>query len=213
MMQESYHSTRFGFDERREVLWRTLCKYYFSKVIRADSSVLEIGVGYGHFINNIDCVKKFAVDSWENFPKYINPGVHTRVCNAWELDFVENRSIDFVFASNVFEHLTREQFAQTLAVVKQKLKPGGSIIILQPNYRFAFREYFDDYTHISIYSDISICDFIESNGFQILERRPRFLPFTLKSRLPVFPLLIRLYLIFPIKPFAKQMLVRACPRF
>ena len=41
---------------------------------------------------------------------------------------------------------------------------------------------------------------------------PRFLPLTVKSRLPVSPLLIRAYLASPFKPWGKQMLVRAKPR-
>jgi hypothetical protein len=47
------------------------------------------------------------------------------------------------------------------------------------------------------------------NGFRILECRPRFLPLTIQSRLPVWPALIRAYLASPIKPLAKQMFVRA----
>ena len=42
--------------------------------------------------------------------------------------------------------------------------------------------------------------------------RSRFLPLTVKSRLPVSPLLIRAYLASPVKPMGKQMLLRARPR-
>ena len=48
-------------------------------------------------------------------------------------------------------------------------------------------------------------------NFRILDCRPRFLPLTIKSRLPVHPLLIRAYLASPLKPQAKQMLVLAEP--
>ena len=40
---------------------------------------------------------------------------------------------------------------------------------------------------------------------------PRFLPLTVKSRLPVWPPLIGLYLNSPFKPMGKQMFVRARP--
>ena len=40
---------------------------------------------------------------------------------------------------------------------------------------------------------------------------PRFLPFSLKSRLPKSPYLVRLYLRLPLRPLAKQMLVVARP--
>jgi hypothetical protein len=73
----------------------------------------------------------------------------------------------------------------------------------------AYREYFDDYTHVSVFSHVSLADFLRVNGFDLLEIRPRFLPLTVKSRLPVLPWLIKAYLASPIKPMAKQMLIRA----
>ena len=85
----------------------------------------------------------------------------------------------------------------------------GKINILQPNYRLCCAEYFDDYTHVAIYSDRSLCDFLRANGFGIVKSMPRFLPLTIKSRLPVSPLLIRAYLASPVKPLAKQMFIRA----
>ncbi len=98
-----------------------------------------------------------------------------------------------------------------LRQLRQKLKPGGTLNLLQPNYRFAYREYFDDYTHVTVYSDRSLCDFLAANGFEVLACRPRFLPLTVKSRLPVSALLIRLYILSPWKILGKQMLVRCTP--
>ena len=84
--------------------------------------------------------------------------------------------------------------------------------ILQPNWRYAYREYFDDYTHVAVYSHATLCDFLVVNGYEIIDLQPRFLPLTIKSRLPVWPALIRAYLLSPLKPAGKQMLVRARPR-
>jgi hypothetical protein len=71
------------------------------------------------------------------------------------------------------------------------------------------RVFFDDYTDASVLSHINRTDFLRANGFDVLEIRPRFLPLTLKSRLPVLPWLIRAHLASPIKPLAMQMLIRA----
>ena len=121
------------------------------------------------------------------------------------------RELDFVFASNLFEHLTQTEFAAVLAQLKQKLRPGGTLAILQPNYKLAHRDYCDDYTHVAAYSDISLCDFLRANGYRIISSAASFLPFSLKSRFPVARWLIRWYLLLPWKPFAGQMLVRAEP--
>ena len=100
---------------------------------------------------------------------------------------------------------------QTLDSLRFKLSDRGSLAILQPNWRYAYREYFDDYTHVSVYSHVSLADFLRAHGWEVLEVRARFLPLTVKSRLPVIPALIGLYLKSPFKPLGKQMLIRARP--
>jgi SAM-dependent methyltransferase len=206
---KSYHETRLPYDARREVLWKTLSRSCFQSWISAEDCVLELGAGYCHFINNIQCAKRIAVDQWEGLKQHVQPGVITHIGSVTDLDFLEPASIDFAFASNLFEHLTQTQFASVLQQLRTKLKPSGTLNILQPNYRFAYKEYFDDYTHVSVYSDHSLCDFLANQGFRVIDCRPRFVPLTVKSRLPVSPALIRLYLALPVKPMGKQMFVRA----
>lgn len=207
----SYFDSRFQFDERREVLWKALCDFYFSALVPPGGHVLELGAGYCHFINNVRGARKTAIDISPVAAAHAADGVTVRTGSVTDLDFLPDASVDLAFASNLFEHLTQSDFALCLAGLRRKLKPGGQLVILQPNYRRACREYFDDYTHISVYSDVSLSDFLRANGYVILECRPGFLPFSIVSRLPVNRQLIRLYLWSPWKPFAKQMLLRAAP--
>lgn len=213
MSKNGYHDTRLPFDSRREVLWRALWKYYFSRQIPSSDCVLELGCGYAHFINNVVARRRIAVDSWPGFLEYLSPGVEGRVGSVVDLGFLDDHSIDFAFASSLFEHLSKEDFIRTLYQLKQKLTPAGRVAILQPNYRYAYKEYFDDYTHVTVYSHESMCDFLGSNGYQVVECLPRFMPLTVKDRkIPVWEPLIALYLKSPIKPLAKQMLIIARPR-
>jgi SAM-dependent methyltransferase len=206
----AYHETRFSFDRRREVVWKTLCDAYFQKLIAPDMCVLDLGAGYAHFINNVRCRRRIALDKWEGMNQYVAPGIETHIGPVSNLDSIGDASVDFVFASNIFEHLTQEEFARTLAQLKMKLRPGGTLNILQPNYRFCYREYFDDFTHISVYSDRSLCDFLKTSGYRIVVCEPKFTPLSVvTSRLPVWAPLIKLYLHLPFKPLGKQMLVRA----
>jgi SAM-dependent methyltransferase len=204
-----YHATRFEFDRRREVLWGTLYDAVFARWIPAEAGVLELGAGYGHFINHVQRARRYAVDRWPGFLSFIQPSVTARVGNAWELDFVPDRAIDFALASNLFEHLTKDEGARTLDALRPKLRPGATLHLIQPNYRYAFRQYFDDYTHVTVFSHTSLADFLSAHGFRPLAVVPRFLPLTLKSRWPTSPALIRLYLRSPFRPFAGQMYVRA----
>ncbi len=206
-----YHETRFAPDPRREVLWKTLVSAYFQRLIPRGGCTLELGAGYAHFINNVCSQKRIAIDTWEGLKDHAAPGVETLIQTVCDLSAIESASVDFAFASNLVEHLTQEQFAVLLQQLRQKIKPGGTLTLVQPNYRFAYREYFDDYTHVAVYSDRSLCDFLGANGFRVLACKPRFLPLSVKSRLPVSALLIRLYLRSPWKILGKQMLVTCTP--
>jgi ubiquinone/menaquinone biosynthesis C-methylase UbiE len=209
MSKHGYFETRLRHDPRREVLWRTLYRHHFSHLIAQTDCVLDLGAGHGHFINQVVARRAIALDAWGGFVDYLRPGIEARVGDVTDLSFISVASIDFVFASNVFEHISQEEFASVLLQLKRVLTARGTINILQPNYYYAYREYFDDYTHKSIYSHTSICDFLETQGYRVVECQPRFLPLTVKSRLPVSPFLIRLYLSSPWKPLGKQMFIRA----
>jgi SAM-dependent methyltransferase len=207
-----YHESRLTADPRRDVLWQTLWQFYFSRLVRSDDCVLDMGCGYGNFINNVVARRRIALDSWPEFPAFLAQGVESVVGSVTELGFLPDGGVDFAFASNLFEHVSQSDLARVLDGLRGKLSARGTLAILQPNYRYAYREYFDDYTHVAIYSHISLADFLTANGYEVLTVAPRFLPLTVKSRLPVSPLLIRAYLASPIKLLGKQMLITARPR-
>ena len=212
MTEPGYHASRLVADARREVLWQSLWRYRFCAMVRPDDCVLDLGAGYGSFINQVQARRRIAVDAWEGFPAHLAPGVEYRVGSVTDLDFLEDGSVDFAFASNLFEHLTREQFATALAALRRTLSADGTLTIVQPNYRYAFREYFDDFDHKSVWSHVSLADWLVANRYEVFLVEPRFMPLSIKSRLPVSPLLIRAWLASPFKPIGKQMLVRARPR-
>ena len=89
------------------------------------------------------------------------------------------------------------------------MRPGGRLVILQPNFRLCYRDYFDDYTHVSVFTDRSLPDVVRAAGLTVTRVWPRFLPFSMKSRLPVGTPWVWLYLRSPLKPCAGQMLVVA----
>jgi SAM-dependent methyltransferase len=210
-VSQGYFETRFTPDPRREVLWQSLIRYYFQQQIQPDDTVLELGCGYGHFINNVRARRRIGLDQWVDSPSHLRDGVEAHVGNVNDLSFIADGSVDFAFASNLFEHVSQDDFALVLEQLRRKLTPRGSLNVLQPNYRYAFREYFDDYTHRTVYSHLSLQDFLEANGYEVFSSIPRFMPLTIKSRFKVSPALVRLYLMSPIKPLGKQMLLRARP--
>jgi SAM-dependent methyltransferase len=210
-MSSGYHDSRLAHDAKRDTVWKALWRHYFRHLIRPDDCVLDLGCGYGEFINNVTARRRIGLDMWEGIRAHLAPGVEPVVGSVTELDGIADDSVDFAFASNLFEHVPQEALVAALAQLRSKLTKRGTLTMIQPNYRYAYREYFDDYTHVAVYSHVSMADFLVANGWEVLEVKPRFLPLTVKSRLPVSQWLIGLYLRLPFSPLGKQMLLRARP--
>jgi len=205
---DGYHETRLSKDNKRETLWLVLSEYLQPYVARTDT-VLDFGAGYCGFINNIKADKKIAYDIWPGISEYCSSDVQPLIGDELSYDTlsdIDHGSLDVVFASNIFEHFEVEQLSLIFDLLSDKLSGKGKLIVIQPNYYYAYRQYFDDYTHKSIWTHNSFSDFVTTKGFKIIDMQPKFMPLTVKSRLPVHKLLIKLYLASPIKPLSGQML-------
>jgi SAM-dependent methyltransferase len=202
--QETYFSSRLTGDPARARLWKVLCQY-LQRDIPGGAVVLELGGGYCHFINNVRAAKKHVVDLYEGIRSAASPDVTTHIQSCTNLSPFSSESVDVVFASNLFEHLTREQLELTLSEVLRVLRPGGRLLIIQPNFKYAFRNYFDDYTHLQIFTEESLKDLLTVSGFVVKRVVARFLPFSVKSGGPKWSWLLRVYLASPWRPLAGQM--------
>lgn len=212
-LYENYEQTRFTWDHRRAAVWREIIRL-LERRLGVPNAFLELGAGYCDAINSSLAPSRVAIDIRPEFRSHAAPGVLAKVSRCDDLSWVADGSIDWVLASNLFEHLTRQTLVSTLAQVRRLLSPAGMLIIIQPNFRLCCRDYFDDFTHLpeAVMTDRSMPDFLATQEYIPSLVIPRFLPFSLKSRLPVHRLLIRAYLHSPIRPFAGQMLVVALPR-
>lgn len=207
-MTDPYYKSRYVWNNDRAVVWKEIVSY-LSKFIPKNGTVVDIGAGYCDFINNVDSKNRIALDYSPDFKQYAKEGIRTIQSPVTDMKEINSDSADLVFASNLFEHLTDEELEKTVSEVKRVLKKGGRLILMQPNYRLSYKTYFDDPTHKKVFSDTALRAFLISFGFEIEMAKPRFLPFSLKSRpsiIPVLPIIIRAYLYSPIKPFAGQML-------
>jgi SAM-dependent methyltransferase len=178
-------------------MWKILCSDFFQEFIPQEAVVLEIGAGYCEFINNIQARKKIAVDLNEDTRLYANDEVKVHICSSKDLSKINSNSVDVVFISNFLEHLSREEIILTLQQVTYILRQGGKLLILQPNYRFCYKDYWMFFDHITPIDDRSLVEILEINGYQVDFVIPRFLPYTTKSALPKSITLVKIYLKFP----------------
>lgn len=197
--------------QERMALWRVLCGDFFQRYIDVGDTVLDLGAGFCEFINNIQCKKKIAVDLNDHTKKFAGPDVEVLTGRSTQLSrLLDGRSIDTVFTSNFLEHMRdKEELKDTLLEVKKVLKPRGNFIILQPNIRYAYKVYWDFIDHNIALSHKSLAELISHIGFDIIELKPKFLPWTTKSRIPKHPFMVKLYLKLPLLQFimGKQMFV------
>jgi SAM-dependent methyltransferase len=211
------YDTRFNAAERRakDAVWRVLCEDFFQRWVPADATLLDLGAGFCEFVNHIRCREKWAVDSDERIAAWAAPDVHAHCGPAHDLRWRSSASVDVVFASNVFEHfLAKDDVLAALREAHRVLRPDGRFLILQPNIRYAYREYWDFFDHHLPLSDRAMVEALASCGFEIEFVRPRFLPYTTKSALPTWPMLVRLYLRCPPlhRLLGKQMFIVAAKR-
>lgn len=205
---KNYFRSRFVYDKSRDIVWKSIARH-LQRYVGLNSKVLDVGAGYCSFINNISAEEKHALDVFSDLRKYADKGVITHNSSSCDMKDLKQDYFDVVFASNFFEHLTKNDLNLTIKEVRRVLKKNGILIAIQPNYKYCYKEYFDDYTHETVFSDASLCNFLENFGFKIEKCVPRFLPFSMKSRLPKLGFLIDAYLSLPYRPLAKQMLVVA----
>jgi SAM-dependent methyltransferase len=203
-----YHDIRFPWDPRREAVWKAIGGY-LERWVRADEGLLELGAGYGEFSKAVPAAAKWALDLNPDLARYWGDGVVPLIQSGLEPLPLATGAMGTVLASNFFEHFTLEDGARVLAEARRVLRPGGRLIVVQPNFRLEPRRYFDDYTHRTAYTDNGFRDFLRAEGWKTVHSEPRFLPFTMKSRLPSAGWLVRLYLALPWRPLAGQFLVVA----
>ncbi|MEY2457135.1 MAG: hypothetical protein QOK06_2229 [Acidimicrobiaceae bacterium] len=183
-----YFETRYVHDANRSTVWRHIAEH-LQRWVPADGAVLELGAGYCDFSNNIRAATKVAMDIDAGVKERAGAGVLTEVGDCANLD--------------------RPHTLELLDGVRRVLRPGGRLVLVQPNFRLRPREYFDDYTHVQIFTDRSLPDLLASVGFTVEHVRARFLPLTMKSRASGLSFLVPWYLRSPIRPLAGQMLVVA----
>ena len=206
----SYHDVHLPDHPARQGVWKAIAGY-LSPLVPPGGAVIEIGAGYCHWINAVRASRRIAVDLWSDMPRYAGAGVDARVLDAsTALHSLGTQEYDVALASNVLEHFDPDTAQRVAAGVRTLLKPGGRFIIIQPNFRYAFRRYFDDYTHRSVFTDVSLPNMLRAQGFSVERVMPRFLPYSMRSVMGSVPAwLVTAYLRSPFKPGAGQMLVVA----
>jgi SAM-dependent methyltransferase len=207
-----YEKRFSGHENYRNRVWKILIKDFFSKWIKNTYHILDLGCGYGEFINHVSSEVRYAMDLNPKTKSLLDNGIifHEQDCSKpWK---IKTNSLDLVFTSNFFEHLpSKEALDRTMIEIKKALKPGGRLIAIGPNISVLTGKYWDFWDHHVALSDASLVELLEIHDFQINRAIPKFLPYNM-VRVKERPLyFLQVYLKMPIvwKIFGKQFLIIA----
>jgi SAM-dependent methyltransferase len=186
-----------NLDYRKRV-WRVLIDSFFQQYVAPGAVVLDLGCGYGEFINQVQAGHKYAMDLNPDAPSYLSDDVEFIRQDCSQPWPVGAASLDAIFTSNFFEHLPdKAALGRTLDHAHQALKPGGLLIAIGPNIRLLPGAYWDFWDHYIPLTESSLGEALENRAFQIKRKEPAFLPFTMAGKRPVPLALISLYLAMP----------------
>lgn len=181
-LQRIYKIRFSGREAYRAQVWRILVTQFFSQWLKPGDAVLDLGCGYGEFINQVVSASRFAMDLNPSAREHLSPGVTflEQDCSAaWELP---DASLEVVFTSNFFEHLPSKQALQaTLLEAHRCLKPGGRLIAMGPNVKFLSGKYWDFFDHQLPLTDLSLSEVLVMTGYQVERAIPRFLPYSMSQ--------------------------------
>jgi SAM-dependent methyltransferase len=196
---KSIYEKRFsGSEEYRRKVWHILVSDWFSRFIPPDGAVLDLGCGYGEFINQVRGPARYAMDLNPNSRQFLHSDVRLfeQDCSThWPLP---DNTLDLVFTSNFFEHLpSKAKLEETLKEAWRCLRPEGRIIALGPNIKYVSGAYWDFWDHYLPLTEASMAEGFQLAGFRIEQKISRFLPYTMSDGAHYPLIILRAYLRLP----------------
>ena len=195
--------------QQRNNVWKLISEYLTSLAGNPER-VLDPACGLGEFINNCQATERWASDLAMKGSE-LHPSIKFIQGNFLEVN-LPDEYFDLIFISNVLEHLPSQfDVNEFLVHARKKLRTGGKIIVIGPNFKYCYKEYFDCADHIIPLTNISLEEHLIAAGLTIENNTARFLPYSFRSKLPAFSLTTRLYLRFRLfwRVLGKQFLLIA----
>lgn len=142
---------------REIATFKKLCRIKGIEPKLDGSTFLDLGSG--------DQFLRLAVDGTNYIPLDID-----------DMDFesealpIPDDSVDILFSLAVVEHINN--IDHFMSECFRVLKPNGIIYLSTPNFRYCFRDFYNDPTHVRPFTDVSLCKTVEYYGFKSVEVFP-----------------------------------------
>ncbi len=205
-----YRQRFSGQEKYRQAVWHVLTAWFEKNCLNGAQTVLDLGCGYGEFINTVKASTRYAMDLNPDTAARLDPAITflQQDCSAeWQ---VPENSLDAVFTSNFFEHLpNKECLRKTLGEAWRCLRPGGRLVAMGPNINLLHGVYWDFYDHHVALTEKSLAEAMQTIGFDVLREDRAFLPYTMSEGFQPPVVLMQWYLALPFawRFLGKQFLV------
>lgn len=198
LLQAQYRRRFDAERTAREAVWRVLIDAWFSRYVEGAEAVLDLGCGWGTFINQVQVPRRYGIDLNADAPGHIDSDVTLFCQSADEPWPLPDDSLDLVFTSNFLEHLaSRNAIMATLGEAFRCLRPRARMVCLGPDIRYAKGDYWNFFDHVIPLTARSLTEALELVGFRPDRVIDRFLPYTLAGRRAPPAVAIRAYLRLP----------------
>lgn len=143
------------------ITFKRLLKLIGINYMESSHKLLDLGSGDGSFVN---VCKEYGIDAvgLDGSSNEIN----------FENDKLkyENETFDIVTLVSVIEHIGNP--SNILREIFRVLKKKGVLIIVTPNFKYSYRSFYDDPTHLRPYTNKSIGSLMELFDFKPLKVVP-----------------------------------------
>lgn len=146
-----------------------LVKYLFNSFKMQKSQIfLEPGCGRGEFLNEFNKLglKCHGIDLSQHAGSMLDKKVD--VIKGFDLEndkwpYPDN-FFDIIYNKSLLEHLNKPD--KFLNEARRVLKPNGKILCLVPDWESNYKTYFDDFTHRTPFTKVSLNDIYEITDFK-----------------------------------------------
>tara|TARA_B100000242_G_C43052554_1_gene491863 strand:- start:384 stop:1070 length:687 start_codon:yes stop_codon:yes gene_type:complete len=169
------------------------------------SKILDVGCGRGEFLKGFisNGLVGYGTDQSEYLKKFFkNIKFKKSDLEREGIPYPDN-FFDCIFSKSVIEHFYNPEILGK--EILRVLKPGGLAIIMCPSWEYNYKMFYEDYTHRTPFTKISLNDFLLINGFtNVKSEYFRQLPLLWKSNhLKIFAEITRICLPSKFKKFSK----------
>jgi len=170
---------------------------FYGRIIKPGDKVIDLGSGDESFLKLLK-TKNVEAKGYD---------IDTVDLETSKIPEVDN-SIDCVTCISLIEHI--KNTSNLLKEVYRILKPDGTLIIVTPNFSYAYKEFYDDPTHINpftpskLYSTLKLLNFKDNHILPwIVKKNPKLWRLPMKFFFARYFLIVRGDSTFPIPKLLK----------